>query len=238
MNTLGFIILRHVRNETTNNYWKLSYESVRKHYPENNIVIIDDNSNYEYINEEDEKELYKTIVIKSEYPGRGELLPYYYYVKNKWFDTACFIHDSVFINQYIDMNVTDYKILWTIEHWYDHILVHDIEKMIKAFENEELYYFYKQPHLWKGCFGCMSIVSHDYLTLLNEKCDFSILLNFVTSREKRSAFERVIGCLLQSNDTNNFLFCDIHNFGIPIDTGFTKLNDYKHLPMTKVWSGR
>ena len=48
----------------------------------------------------------------------------------------------------------------------------------------------------------------------------------------------MIGCLLQSNDTNNFLFCDIHNFGIPIDTGFTKLNDYKHLPMTKVWSGR
>ncbi len=98
MNQIGFIILRHVNNDLTNNYWNDCYDSIRKYYPEHLIFIIDDNSNYKYINE---KRLYKTTVINSAYPGRGELLPYYYYLQNKLFDTAVIIHDSVFINTYI-----------------------------------------------------------------------------------------------------------------------------------------
>jgi hypothetical protein len=48
---IGFIILRHVNNELTNNYWIHSYDCIRKFYPENFIIIIDDNSKYEYITE-------------------------------------------------------------------------------------------------------------------------------------------------------------------------------------------
>ena len=47
--TIGFIILRHVNSETTNLYWQLSYDNVRQFYPENDIIIIDDNSNYQYV---------------------------------------------------------------------------------------------------------------------------------------------------------------------------------------------
>ena len=35
MKSIGFIILRHVSNKYTDQYWKLSYESIRKKYPEN-----------------------------------------------------------------------------------------------------------------------------------------------------------------------------------------------------------
>lgn len=49
MNTLGFIILRHVLSKTTNQYWITCYHSIRKYYPENNMLIIDDNSRYEFI---------------------------------------------------------------------------------------------------------------------------------------------------------------------------------------------
>ena len=74
MSNIGFIILRHVNNETTNKYWLHCYNCIREHYPENSILIIDDNSNYNFITNE---QLYKTNIINSEYPGRGELLTYY-----------------------------------------------------------------------------------------------------------------------------------------------------------------
>lgn len=80
MPEIGFIILRHVNNDLTNKYWIHCYNCIRKHYQENHILIIDDNSNYNFITN---KELYKTTIINSEYHQRGELLPYYYYLHNK-----------------------------------------------------------------------------------------------------------------------------------------------------------
>ena len=93
---IGFIILRHVNNKLTNKYWIHCYNCIRKFYKENKIIIIYDNSNYNFITNE---KLYKTTIINSEYPKRGELLPYYYYLHNKLFDVAVIIHDSVFINK-------------------------------------------------------------------------------------------------------------------------------------------
>jgi hypothetical protein len=59
--TVGFIILRHVNNDVTNNYWNKCYDCIRKYYPENFILIIDDNSNYTYVKEH--IALYKTTII-------------------------------------------------------------------------------------------------------------------------------------------------------------------------------
>ena len=164
----GFIILRHVNNELTNKYWINCVKSIRLYYPENNIIIIDDNSDYKYITYEP---LYKTTIINSEYPKRGELLPYYYYLHNKMFDIAVIIHDSVFINSYIDFRVDKYKMLWSFEHDCDQI--EDETLMIDAINDKELKMFYENKWLWKGCFGCMSVITHDYLTHLNNKYDIS-----------------------------------------------------------------
>jgi hypothetical protein len=49
---IGFIILRHVNNELTNKYWIHCYKCIREFYPENKILIIDDNSDYKYITNE------------------------------------------------------------------------------------------------------------------------------------------------------------------------------------------
>ena len=46
--SFGFIILRHIRNESQNDLWIESYTCIRKHYPETLIMVIDDNSNYHY----------------------------------------------------------------------------------------------------------------------------------------------------------------------------------------------
>jgi hypothetical protein len=232
MAEIGFIILRHVNSQLTNTYWIHCYNSIRKYYPENKILIIDDNSNYEFITN---KNLYKTTIIKSEFPGRGELLPYYYYIHNKLFDIAVILHDSVFINQYIDFTVDDYKILWNFEHDWDKIK--EETKLINAFNNKELKTFYENKQLWKGCFGGMCVITHDYLSSIHKKYDFSKLLMHILNRKNRCNFERVIACLLQQGGENKTLFGDIHVY-CPWGVKFNQRDRYTHLPLIKVWSGR
>ena len=238
--SVGFIMLRHVNNEETNQYWIHCYNCIRKYYPENKILIIDDNSNYKFVTNE---KLYETHIIKSEYPKRGELLPYYYYLHNKLFDSAIIIHDSVFINKYIDLSVKKYKILWTFEHKWDQ--TQDETRIINVFNDSELKQFYEKKNLWKGCFGGMSIITHDYLTFINDKYDISKLLDCILNRYNRMSFERVIACLLQKNGDKETLFGDIFKYvGIkekdnkPNKLGFKDKDKYSHLPFIKIWSGR
>ena len=48
------------------------------------VIIVDDNSNKEFISAD---YVYKNVThIQSEYKGRGELFPFYYFHKNKFFD--------------------------------------------------------------------------------------------------------------------------------------------------------
>lgn len=236
MENIGFIILRHVNNELTNEYWQHCYDCIRIYYTEVPILIIDDDSNYEFITE---KILYKTTIINSEYPKRGELLPYYYYLHNKLFDIAVILHDSVFINAnmqlHMPLHVDKYKLIWEFEHHWDQI--EDETNMIKLFNDEELLSFYENKDLWKGCFGGMSIITHDYLVDINNKYDISKLLNCILNRHNRSSFERVIACLLQKNEKKETLLGNIHEYcrwGI----AFCEKDEYKHLPLIKVWTGR
>lgn len=231
MDKVGFIILRHVSNAAFN-YWTECYDCIRKYYPENHILIIDDNSNYDLMAS---KELYKTTIINSEYKGRGELLPYYYYLHNKLFDYAIIIHDSVFINKKINISVNNYKLLWEFEHDWDQI--HDETRMIDIFNDLELKKFYENKTLWKGCFGGMSIIAHDYLVYINSKYDISKLLNCVLNRYNRCSFERVIACLLQKHSKKETLFGNIHKYcewGIT----FENKDKYTNLPFIKIWTGR
>ena len=65
MNSFGFIITRHVNSELTNQYWNHSVKLINTFYPETKIVIIDDNSNIDFVKAEFE---YKNLeIIKSEF---------------------------------------------------------------------------------------------------------------------------------------------------------------------------
>lgn len=231
--SIGFIMLRHVNSELTNQYWIHSYECIRKYYPENHIIIIDDNSDYKYITN---VTLYKTSIINSEYPKRGELLPYYYYyLQTKLFDIAVIIHDSVFINKYIDFHVDTYRLLWEFEHDWDQI--EDETRMVHLFHNKELLDFYENKKGWKGCFGSMTIISHDFLQKIYKKYDLTLLLNCITTRYNRCSFERVIACILQKEESQQTLLGDIHSYG-KHGIRFHEKNINHHLPIIKVWTGR
>jgi hypothetical protein len=93
---LGFIILRHVDSELTAKYWVLCYDSIRRVYPDEPILIIDDNSDQAYISEHPTT---NTTVVQSEYPQRGVLLPYLYYLTHKISERVIILNDSAFITR-------------------------------------------------------------------------------------------------------------------------------------------
>lgn len=238
---IGFIILRHVKDRETDQYWKLCYNRVRALYKNNHIIIIDDNSDYKFVDTEYEKKLPKTTIIKSEYPGRAELLPYYYYLSNKLFDIAVILHDSAFVNRCINFNVTEVCPLWSFDHNDDQ--PQDEIRLLSQLDNsEELLEFHSKKHLWKGCFGCMTAISHDFLTKINKKYKLDKLLPHVTTRYHRKSLERVIGCIIQKEKTNKDLISklgSIHKYGPrPFSLSFKEMRRAGYLPIIKIWTGR
>lgn len=232
MQSIGFIILRHVNSEYTNQYWIHCYNCIRKYYPENKILIIDDNSNYLYITDID---LHNTNIINSEYPMRGELLPYIYFLENKFCDTAVILHDSVFINKFINFNVDKYKLIWDFDHRWDQI--EDETKMITTFNDKELLDFYNNKKLWRGCFGGMTIITYDYLSYINSKYNLYKFIPLITKRFNRCSFERVLGCILQKHYPKSTLLGYIGTY-CPWGIRFHCIHKYNHLPLIKVWTGR
>lgn len=258
----GFIILRHVNSEKTNRYWIECYSCIRRIY-DNKIVIIDDNSDKTFLNTP--FELINCEIVDSEYPKRGELLPYYYFYKNNYFDYAVIIHDSVFIQKFIDftLHFNDVMFLWNFEHKWnipvDELYV--LESMIKN-KNDELYKkllnFYNKKESWLGCFGVQSLISHEFVSLLNDKYNFFELLNYVNNRNFRMALERIFAliCFYEKGNLmqKSAIFGNLHEyttingiqtFGYGFDNymydksnnmGICSIKD--RFPIIKVWTGR
>jgi inorganic pyrophosphatase len=243
------IILRHVTNEFTDKYWKLSYDSVRKNYGNDiKIVIIDDNSSYNptYHKLENCKIIYTS---GTGYEGRGELLPYYYMYKLKLGKKALIIHDSVFLNIFLDFKYVDkYAYLWDFIPNIDDD--ENIERILSKIENNSYFLQYYRNKNWKGCFGGMSIISLEVIEQIVEKIPnfFDILLEIIQNRRDRMAFERIISIILNCVTNiviTNSIFGNIHNWCEKITNGKKtcdlKLEDYNSefkYEVIKLWTGR
>ena len=241
----GFIILRHVDSMKTNAYWQECYHCIRTIYPTNKIVIIDDDSNPVYLTS---IPMTHALIVESEYKKRGELLPYYYYLQNKWFENAVILHDSVFIksdivSKYVSMKVP-YKMLW-------HFTTHDYDddacilQLLLSLNNSNKLLEYYHRKIWNGCFGGMLVINHDFLLHLNNKYNISALLSKITRRDDRIAFERVIACMVQYENINMH-FGILGDIGRYCKWGYSfqeymrdkdKLDTYTY-PFIKVWTGR
>jgi hypothetical protein len=237
---LGFIILRHVNSEMTNNYWKESYNKIREFYPNSKIVIIDDNSDYKYIDEENK--LINCDIIKSAYPKRGELLPYYYYYKNKFFNKAVIIHDSVFIQKRIDFSDNnDMKFLWCFYNrmYQGGEYKYGLHLLNKLNNKESLIDIYNKNPEWLGCFGAMSVINHDFLKNIVEKYNLFNIIDDITCRDHRCCLERVLAviCYAELKKTESY-FGVIFKY---IKWGFNFENYKKYIlqkDIIKVWTGR
>ena len=241
-NKVGFIILRHVNCENTNRYWIESYKCIRKYY-NNKIIIIDDNSDTNFLNSD--LELINCEIINSEFKGRGEILPYYYLYKFKLFDKAMIIHDSVFINKYINIyDIYNIKFIWDFPHDWDD---ENAEiNLLNVLNNDQLKDFYYKKDEWVGCFGNQSIIDYTFLKKIEDKYNIFKLIDYINDRNTRMNFERIFGLIsIYENYKNKkySLYGRIHHY---IHWGYLfesyledKKNDkLENYEIIKVWSGR
>jgi hypothetical protein len=196
----GFIITRHVNSESTNRYWNQSIKLLKAFYPNTKIVIIDDDSDPNFLKEDNEyKDL---IIVQSEYPKRGELLPYIYYLNNKWFENAIIIHDSVFIHKKIafDKITTPVIPLWHFE--YDKENLPNLLRICSYLTNNHIIksklnpsnalIYHKKIY---GCFGNQVFINHTFLKNIQAKYNIVNMVNAINNRTDRCGLERVLGAI-------------------------------------------
>lgn len=238
---LGFVILRHINSENTNKYWKEAYYCIRKFYKEP-ILIIDDNSDPNFIDDASINELVNCKIIKGEFPGAGELLGYYYFHKLHPFKKAVIIHDSIFFNKYVDFSKHEnFKPIWSFIHnWDDDVGV--IYAASYLDNCGEIIRLYLDKSKWNGCFGVMSVIEWDFLNYVNERYNFiDILPKIVKNRKDRMCLERLIPVLFQMHSLQLIkpIYCNIHDYcawGLTYQHYID--NKMAHLPIIKVWTGR
>lgn len=192
--SFGFLMPRYVSSEHTNKFWIECYKCIRKFYPNNTIMIVDNGSDknflkYDFI-------LENCIVIHSEFLQKGEMAAYYYFHKYRLFDKAVLIHDSMFIHKYVNFDdIKDIKFLWYFTHEPDNpvyeknmiSVLKDADKIINFYDN--------QKHLWYGCFGSQSVITLDFLDRLVEKYNLFELFKVLNCKLDRMHLESVFGVL-------------------------------------------
>jgi hypothetical protein len=251
--SFGFIIIRHVNSEKTNKYWNHSIKCLRSLYPLKKIVIIDDNSDPNYLKSEFE---YKNIeIIQSEFKGRGELLPYYYYIKYQFFDNAVIIHDSVFFHKKIHFELLqNVKVL---PLWFFHADKENINNTINITSRLKNNYYLKNKLLldnpvlgmnnskWYGCFGVQSYINHEFLLHLENKYKITNLISCVLCRADRCCLERIFGCIFFTENpkilNQKALLGNIMKYdkwGDTYDDYITNIKIKKNKSVVKVWTGR
>ena len=241
---IGFIILRHMSCNKSALYYKFCYKYIRRYYPKNKIIIIDDHSKSQYIDKHYEKTLKNVEVIQSKYPkGSGELLPYLYFLEKKFFDTAVILHDSCFIQNNIDFSTNTYKFIWSFNSRIASQDKHQRLLIRKLKNHDDILRLHDQKHLWKGCFGAQTIIKYSFLKNVNEKYNLFNLVNNITCRYHRMSFERVIACILQTEKPYQDLLGDIMMYCTWDGTNFNdiyadNLYKYTNQPIVKLWTGR
>lgn len=254
MDSFGFIITRHVNSVKTNKYWNHCVKCLRRFYPQKRIVIIDDNSDANFVKAD--FNYLNIMVIQSEFKGRGELLPYYYFLKNKFFNNAVIIHDSVFFHKRVNFE----KLLGkkVIPLWFFYPDKENMDNTLRIANTLKNSGGLAQkinidknvlgmPHSkWYGCFGGQSFINHNFLSFLQEKYGITNMISSVLCRQDRCCFERVLGCLFFTENSqilnNKSIFGDImkyQNWGYTFETYESDLKRGK-VPraIVKVWTGR
>ena len=251
--TFGFIVLRHVNSTETNKYWNQCVKLLRIHYPTNNIVVIDDNSNYDYVRADFE---YKNIIfVQSEYPKRGELLPYIYYLRHPWFDNAVIIHDSTFIHKPYPFGEIRQSVipLWNFNYDkenYPNLLrisqrlknKHSVFKKLK--DNNQIM---RLNIPITGCFGLQTFINHKFLVKLNRTFDIHRLIPVIRCRVDRCGLERVMAAMFHVEYPEIYrmssIFGNISNHPKSFSYPFSEYEqdfEKNKLPqgIVKVWTGR
>jgi hypothetical protein len=263
MANYGFIVSRHVNSEKTNKYWNECVRCIQRVHSGIQIVIIDDNSDYNFVKPESEYQ--NVIIIQSEYPKRGELLPYYYFWKNRFWENAVILHDSVFIQKRIPYRKLRANVmpLWHFSGVLRYENSQNSLRIARCLKNgleikrnilkdnhdtSTIMSIQRKGGNWNGVFGVQSYINYNFLFKLQQKYEIFNMLNYIHSRPDRCCLERIMGIIFWLEDPTiralPSLLGDIttmpDNFGFTYEAhrDFISKNGRAKTAYVKVWSGR
>jgi hypothetical protein len=210
---LVFVILRCVRNPSQNHLWRRAVASVQEFHPDAPIVIIDDNSTAAT-----RLDVSGNIsIVQSEFPGAGESLPYYYFLKYRWADRMIFIHDSMFLRRAFqpDELSGEGTFLWYFDdHRYD-----DDKRIEQILGNKhELIAFNQHKQAWHGCFGGAMYCTYSMIRRIEDQYGiFAHCVQRLKTRPDRMGFERILAIVMFHAGVVSLEKCSIQGsiFGHP-----------------------
>lgn len=254
MDSIGFIILRHSRNEATDGLCGRCYRSVRAFYPVAPVLIVDDGSS----RRDPCEPLYaadsNAIVVSAceEEIGCGELLPYAHALRRRFAPRVITLHDSMVLRAPLPRRAFEVPLafLW---HFDAHVADDPgaFRPLIASMRGGEALAQRYDGDDWKGCFGAAAVATLDALDVLQREADLLGLMPRVRTREARMALERAFGvaCFaaglvtggLREDDTPCSLFGSIFEHPRAFDRT-ASLADVSALdyaaPVLKTWHGR
>lgn len=239
----GFIIPTHCSLPQHKSSLLKCIESIRKFYPKNMIVIINDKSSIKLSFTDDENiEIVDSCIEKG-----GEVNSYIMFLENKYFDKAIILHDGMYMKKkLIDIEKIDNVLyIWYFTnhrfHWsfinepkseynqvnnirnHDDLILHCINKY-DFNENFKKYSLklYHQKHKWSGCFGLQSIITHNFLVVLQEKTNIITVFKKFNNRRLRMVAESLFAIACQfvlGNDISEKSYDGLYYDGInPVET--------------------
>jgi hypothetical protein len=201
----GFIIVRHMTNDIDKQYWQECVHCIRKFYPEEKIIVVDDNSSLKPSSDQLDIETYTNVtIVQAEYPGAGEVLGYYYGWKNKPFKKFVVLHDSMFLQSKLPESIAEQEVIF-LWHFCTY-LGQGVEgynkdnnvtfiNHCKPEQQPALFKLYYDKSAWFGNFGVSSVVSLDLVERIFTNYNFLNIIQKIKNRHDREAMERVFALI-------------------------------------------
>ena len=226
--------------------------------------MIDDNSKQEFVKAD--FDYINVEILQSMFPGRGELLPFVYFLRHRFFERAVILHDSVFLHKRINFGKIALPVipLWHFDNRNDphqdnirnnvriaKALINNddiVSKIEKGNSNTMMMnkMDWKIDKKWNGCFGVQCVIDWEFVKQLEDKYRFTGMIPVITCRFDRCSLERVMGALFNTECPKTLaigsLLGDIMEyrpFGYNYDEYIAHLRVKKLIrPVVKVWTGR
>lgn len=173
------------------------------------IVIINDNSTESF------DDIKNVTIIQSEFPGAGEILPYYYAWKRRELRRIIIIQDSCVMHHPINWGNDSFQPIWIADHTWDddndgptlrlQLLEETSPRLLQRLQHPTML------HTWDVCFGVTTLAFLDKIE--REYHLLSKVVQKVNSRSALMVCERIMGFLIGQYGTRKPLISDIHKYG-------------------------